>query len=81
MAESPSRKFDENGVLVERALGSDAAGEAEEAEAVTGREPDEAPENSTFAERAKARGKAVQSAENKAVSKTSKKTSKKASKK
>ncbi len=82
MANSPSKKYDDNGVLVERAIASDVAGDADEQEAVTGRPADVAPGNTTLAERAKARQgsskKAVSSddAENKAVSRASTKSKK-----
>jgi hypothetical protein len=75
MATHPANEYDDNGVLTRRAIASDVAGPAEEAQAVTGRPNDTAPENSTFAERAQARTKQVTDAENKAVS--AKKSSKK----
>lgn len=65
-----SRRYDDQGRVTERAIGSDVAGDPDEQDAVTGRTndlgsvtPDPALPNSTFA----SRSKSVQSAENKAV--------------
>ena len=63
-----SQRF-EDGVLVERAIATDVAGDPQEKEAVTDRPNDEPEENSTFASRAKrgTRGKRVAEAEDKSV--------------
>lgn len=71
MATSPSRQFDENGVLVQRAIATDVAGDPDEVEAKAD-QPYKAPE-----QKFNVTGKAVTStsAENKAAkaSKASKK--------
>lgn len=76
MATHPSKQFDDDGVLVERALSTDVAGDPDEAEAKADRAYKEtAP--STFADRAKARKKAMKSSDTEDKSVKSKASAKK----